>query len=1042
VIWISGPAGSGKTTLASTYLEARPLPCLWYQVDSGDADLATFFYYLGLAGKKAAPRRRRPLPALTPEYLLGIPEFSRNFFEELCRRVGSPAALVFDNCQLVEEEAPLYVALLEGLNRLPEGTSLILLSRADPPACFARLRANRELDVIGWEDLRLTLEESENLARRQRAEETAPEELRVFHQRVDGWVAGLQLLLEAARTQRVAPRELAEGPPEFLFEYFASETFDGLDAETREFLLQTSVLPSMTPQLAEALTGHTVSARILSALHKRNYFTERRLLPETTYQYHPLFREFLAARAATQLGEENLAALQRRAAQLLLEAGRIDPAARLFQRAEDWEGLTGLVLAQAADLLQQGRSGVLRGWIHSLPDERVEAHPWLQLWLGFSHMPMNPTEAYRCFQKSFELFREAEDHTGSLLAWSGAVDSIVWGFADLHQAKPWTQLLAQLIPGREALPPGGIGARVAASMFGALVMGQPAHPDLPLWEKAALAAMRHSEDQMARVQILYHALHRSAHRGDPSMLEASIAPIRRELRRSLPPFARIVASHAEVLYCVNLCRYEECLRIVEECCELSRTTGVRVMDFLQIGNAAYAALILGRRQEALRYYERLREMLPFEPVWGHSFFHYLGARFALEERDLSRASGFAKLALQQAHELGHPYPEAMCQLLLALIAHEAGETDTAARRLELARRVARQNGILGILPGCLVAEAHFLLSRGEETEGLRALREGMTAAPRHVIPYFMPREVLASLCARALATGIETDFAVELIRRLDLTPTPGTLETEAWPWPLRIHALGRFELLRGGEPLRSSGKAPRKPLELLQVLIALGGEQVSETRLSEVLWPDADGDLAHRSFATNLHRLRKLLGVNDVIEHHEGRVSLNPRRCWVDVWAFERLLARAEVDWKESEAAGEPRCERAEELARNALDLYRGPFLEDLDQEAWPLPVRERLRSRFMRGVESLGQQLERSRSWEEAIACYERALEIDPFVESLYRHLMLCRAELGRLGEALATYDRCRELLERVFGVEPSPETEMLRKQLVRSNDLRTTSR
>lgn len=55
VTWISGPAGSGKTTLVASYLDARKIPCLWYQMDGGDADLATFFYYLGLAAK----RRRR-----------------------------------------------------------------------------------------------------------------------------------------------------------------------------------------------------------------------------------------------------------------------------------------------------------------------------------------------------------------------------------------------------------------------------------------------------------------------------------------------------------------------------------------------------------------------------------------------------------------------------------------------------------------------------------------------------------------------------------------------------------------------------------------------------------------------------------------------------------------------------------------------------------------------------------------------------------------------------------------------------------------------
>jgi LuxR family maltose regulon positive regulatory protein len=83
VTWVSGPAGSGKTTLVASWIEGRKLPCLWYQIDEGDGDLATFFYYLGLAGKKAAPRYRKPLPLLTPEYLLDVSTFSKRYFENL-----------------------------------------------------------------------------------------------------------------------------------------------------------------------------------------------------------------------------------------------------------------------------------------------------------------------------------------------------------------------------------------------------------------------------------------------------------------------------------------------------------------------------------------------------------------------------------------------------------------------------------------------------------------------------------------------------------------------------------------------------------------------------------------------------------------------------------------------------------------------------------------------------------------------------------------------------------------------------------------------
>ncbi|TPW17819.1 MAG: hypothetical protein FD130_516 [Halothiobacillaceae bacterium] len=79
--WLGAPPGSGKTTLVADYLRTRKRHTLWYQLDEGDSDPATFFHYLGLAAQGVNPRRRVRLPRLTPEYLPGIETFARRFFE-------------------------------------------------------------------------------------------------------------------------------------------------------------------------------------------------------------------------------------------------------------------------------------------------------------------------------------------------------------------------------------------------------------------------------------------------------------------------------------------------------------------------------------------------------------------------------------------------------------------------------------------------------------------------------------------------------------------------------------------------------------------------------------------------------------------------------------------------------------------------------------------------------------------------------------------------------------------------------------------------
>uniref|UniRef100_UPI001B8D7254 AfsR/SARP family transcriptional regulator n=1 Tax=Kuenenia stuttgartiensis TaxID=174633 RepID=UPI001B8D7254 len=109
-----------------------------------------------------------------------------------------------------------------------------------------------------------------------------------------------------------------------------------------------------------------------------------------------------------------------------------------------------------------------------------------------------------------------------------------------------------------------------------------------------------------------------------------------------------------------------------------------------------------------------------------------------------------------------------------------------------------------------------------------------------------------------------------------------------------IHA-GRFTLLKEDSPVSMSGKVPRKPLELIKAIISLGSKEVSIDRVTNMLWPDTEGDMAHHAFESTLYRLRRLIGNDAAIKLQGGHLSLDSRYCWVDVWVFERLLEEIAV---------------------------------------------------------------------------------------------------------------------------------------------------
>jgi LuxR family transcriptional regulator, maltose regulon positive regulatory protein len=189
---------------------------------------------------------------------------------------------------------------------------------------------------------------------------------------------------------------------------------------------------------------------------------------------------------------------------------------------------------------------------------------------------------------------------------------------------------------------------------------------------------------------------------------------------------------------------------------------------------------------------------------------------------------------------------------------------------------------------------------------------------------------------------------------------------------------------------------------------------VNEHEVTEILWPDSDGDTATSALRTNLHRLRKLLGRDDAVDFRNCRLTLNRCLFWSDNWAFQSLAEYADSLWRQGDT------EKAAGYYERAIAFYRGHFLKH-ETASWVILPRERLKNRLICAISRLGGNLEETGRLGQAIELYRDGIEVDNLTEEFWTGLIRCLHSLGHQADAIRTYNNFKEILDSELGIKPS---------------------
>jgi DNA-binding SARP family transcriptional activator len=451
-------------------------------------------------------------------------------------------------------------------------------------------------------------------------------------------------------------------------------------------------------------------------------------------------------------------------------------------------------------------------------------------------------------------------------------------------------------------------------------------------------------------------------------------------------------------------------------------TGWRWLQFQQIAHNGRPAWDRRDAVAARKVLTELEALVDKSRPYEVREVHHLAGWLAIIEDDPRRSEQHHRLALE-AMERGAAPPEHR-YLSKSGIAHALVAQKKFAEGIEWLRDPPASEQRLNAVYQATVAliKARWAWSEDRHDDYWKELASGFAKARDfELVRLFLnlPME-LSEMCADALEQKIEPDFIRKLIARRDLAPPANA--GAAWPWPIRVSAMGVFALTIDDKPAEAGQRGNDHRLNLLKLLAANEGKPLGVQRVIDALWPDADPDNGRKSFDMSLSRLRKLAGRDEAFAIQEGKLAASNKLVWIDSAAFVAL-----TDRDISNVAAPQLSLHADHL----IARYRRGFLDgEADDISWQLEPRERFKLRFIRAAGAVSGKLVALGEHHAAIRVLEHALEAEPLAENLYQKLMQIHGDLGSAAEAMRVYRRCRKMLSVLLSIAPSAETEAMAKR------------
>lgn len=371
LVLVSAPAGFGKSTLLSAWLQQCPMRSTWLSLDADDDDFDVYLAYLIAAVRVLEPQACAETEALArlpvPAPITVLAHQLVNDLDEL----RQPFVLVLDDYDRIGSQV-IHELMSVLVRRPPRPLRLVLAARRDPPLPLARLRAAGLLTEVRMGDLRLDPQEVSRFWRSRPGQPLDDASVETLDRVIEGWPAGLRLASISARLSPDPQRTIASlaASSAHATDYLFREIFIHLTEEQQHCLVRLAVLDRFCGPLCDAMCGEpdgegaaSHASGFIEWLKSMNLFLVPLDDEGVWYRFHHLFLQLLRQQQKARLDPAILTKLYTRAADWFAEAGLVDDALAYAMLIPSETRALAIVECQRVVVLNQEDWPRMRRWL-------------------------------------------------------------------------------------------------------------------------------------------------------------------------------------------------------------------------------------------------------------------------------------------------------------------------------------------------------------------------------------------------------------------------------------------------------------------------------------------------------------------------------------------------------------------------------------------------------------------------------------------------------------------------------------------------------